>query len=500
MEQEGSGARLATERSSGFIGWCSLANWNAEYRSASMGYCLDEAAWGQGFATEAAHTLLQWAFKALDLNRVQAQTDTRNAASGRVLEKLGFLPKAPCGKIASWMARCRTPGCMGCSGRTGIRYGPIRWRIAVKAAKRSGNARRNFVLACVALVAFASGFGATGAAAQEAAKGRVRVAVKRIEPFVFKQGTELSGFSIDLWKDVAQSLKVDTTWVEVTTVGDQLKAVKEGKADAAIAAITITKEREEDIDFTQPYFDSGLQIMVRSQGGSHLLNVFDSIPWLTIGALLGAFLAIMFVMANVLWIVERKTSEQFRGGYLKGIGEGLWGIALIVATGEHGDRQASRVVKRLIVFFMWLVGVVLIAQLTATVTSTQTVDRLTSSIRGPNDLTGKRIATVRGTTAAEYLIEQGLQYVEVASADEGSDLVLRGEVQALVFDAPALQYLASKRGNGVLQVVGPIFAPQKYGIAVADGSPLRKRIDRALLEMYEDGRYKRIYDKWFSRG
>ena len=165
------------------------------------------------------------------------------------------------------------------------------------------------------------------------------------------------------------------------------------------------------------------------------------------------------------------------------MGEGLWGVALIVATGEHGDRETPRVAKRLIVFFMWLVGIVLIAQLTATVTSTQTVDRLSSKIRGPADLAGKKFATVRGTVAADYLIEQGLQFVEVASAEEGSDLVLQGEVQAMVFDAPTLQYLAAKRGNGLLRVVGPIFASQKYGIAVADGSPLRKRINKALLEM-----------------
>ena len=100
------------------------------------------------------------------------------------------------------------------------------------------------------------------------------------------------------------------------------------------------------------------------------------------------------------------------------MGEGLWGVALSVATGEHGDREAPRVVKRLIVFFMWLVGIVLVAQLTAAVTSTQTVDRLNSKIRGPTDLAGKKIATVGGTAAADYLTEQGLLFVNVASAEE----------------------------------------------------------------------------------
>jgi [ribosomal protein S5]-alanine N-acetyltransferase len=92
MAEEGSGARLAIDRLSdtSFLGWCSVTRWNPDFRSASMGYCLDDAAWGHGYATEAARALLQWAFDTLDLNRVQAETDTRNAASARVLEKLGF--------------------------------------------------------------------------------------------------------------------------------------------------------------------------------------------------------------------------------------------------------------------------------------------------------------------------------------------------------------------------------------------------------------------------
>jgi ribosomal-protein-alanine N-acetyltransferase len=93
IEEEGSGARLAIDRvtDGAFVGWCGLTQWNADYRSASMGYCLTEAAWGHGYATEAARAVLQWAYETLDLNRVQAETDTRNVASAHVLEKLGFV-------------------------------------------------------------------------------------------------------------------------------------------------------------------------------------------------------------------------------------------------------------------------------------------------------------------------------------------------------------------------------------------------------------------------
>lgn len=92
MAAEGSGARVVIERArdGAFLGWCTLNSWNPDYRSASLGYCLGKPAWGQGYATEAAGAMLEWAFDALDLNRVQAEADTRNLASARVLEKLGF--------------------------------------------------------------------------------------------------------------------------------------------------------------------------------------------------------------------------------------------------------------------------------------------------------------------------------------------------------------------------------------------------------------------------
>lgn len=93
MADEGTGARLVIERADGgaFAGWCGLIGWDTEHRSAGVTYVLDKRFWGQGFATEAVRALLQWAFGALDLNRVQTETDTRNLASARVLEKLGFV-------------------------------------------------------------------------------------------------------------------------------------------------------------------------------------------------------------------------------------------------------------------------------------------------------------------------------------------------------------------------------------------------------------------------
>lgn len=92
MMDAGTGARVVIERrsDSAFVGWCTLNSWSPDFRSASLGFSLSPRFWGNGYATEAADALLHWAFATFDLNRVQAEADTRNAASRRVLEKLGF--------------------------------------------------------------------------------------------------------------------------------------------------------------------------------------------------------------------------------------------------------------------------------------------------------------------------------------------------------------------------------------------------------------------------
>jgi ribosomal-protein-alanine N-acetyltransferase len=93
MRDDESGIRPAVELAGNgrFIGWVTFTDWDPDFRSAELGYVFSQAAWGQGYATEAARAVLSWAYDALPLNRVQSQADTRNPASARVLEKLGFV-------------------------------------------------------------------------------------------------------------------------------------------------------------------------------------------------------------------------------------------------------------------------------------------------------------------------------------------------------------------------------------------------------------------------
>ena len=200
------------------------------------------------------------------------------------------------------------------------------------------------------------------------ANAPLRVVTTPIAPFVLPDTDPLAGFSIDVWDAVARRMHVDFT-LQVVAADDRLSKVERGEADVAIGLIVMTPEDEKRVDFSHPYLDSGLQIMVRAQREGRLLELFDSIPWVAIGELLGVAVVLLLILANVLWLIERRNNPTFRKNYLAAIGEGLWGSMLVIATGEYGDRDAPGVVKRIAVVAMWLLGVILVAQLTATVTA-----------------------------------------------------------------------------------------------------------------------------------
>ncbi|MCB9906149.1 MAG: GNAT family N-acetyltransferase [Planctomycetes bacterium] len=81
---------LATLGHDRIVGTCTLASIDIQNRRAEIGYALNREFWGQGLMLEALQTLLQHAFGAMDLNRVEADIDPRNESSIQLVERLGF--------------------------------------------------------------------------------------------------------------------------------------------------------------------------------------------------------------------------------------------------------------------------------------------------------------------------------------------------------------------------------------------------------------------------
>ena len=341
---------------------------------------------------------------------------------------------------------------------------------------------------------------ATPTAAPEVTSTKnIKVATRVLLPFVTKENGEFGGFSIELWKNIAQELNLKFDFVETANINDLLKAVKSKQADIGIAAISVTAQREQEFDFSQPIFESGLQILVRTQAQkSSVGRLFSSIFTPTLFQLLGIMLVIILIPAHIVWLVERNHKGGFleNSAYFPGIFKTCWWAAATLAT--QAEEMPKSAVGRVMAVIWMFISVVFIAYFTATVTTSLTVEQLQSNIKGPSDLPGKKIATIAGSTSANYLQQQRLDTKEFKQIDEAYHALEDGEMDAVVFDAPILLYYAAHDGKGKVQVVGSIFRKESYAIALPNGSPYRKSISKAILLLQEKGTYQEIYDKWFS--
>src|SRR5262249_25531609 len=108
-----------------------------------------------------------------------------------------------------------------------------------------------------------------------------------VPPLVISAQGELSGFSIDIWNSIALRMQAKTSYHVAPDVGALLDEVRSGKADVGIAAVSITKAREEEFDFSNPIFNAGLQILVRSHGAEGIEGPED-LPGKRVGTARGS--------------------------------------------------------------------------------------------------------------------------------------------------------------------------------------------------------------------
>lgn len=331
----------------------------------------------------------------------------------------------------------------------------------------------------------------------------LRVATKTVEPFVVYEDRAWSGFSIELWDRIAEELGVKYELYGVNSLAKLLDDVERGAADVATAGIGITSRREELLDFSHSYFESGLQILVREPDPSLLGTIASRVKAILLSRQLlyvtGMFLLMLLVSAHAVWLFERHHNPQFPKGYLRGVGEAFWWAAVTVTTVGYGDKTPRRTLGKAFALLWMFAGYFVFAYFTASVASSFTVQELQGTIQGPDDLFGRPVASVERSPAAEYLERMGIDARTHPDVDAAVAQLTAGRVDAVVYDAPVLQHHASHAGRGAVRTVGPVFWEQHYGFAMAADSEYRDPINRALLRLVESGEYRRIQERWFGR-
>ncbi len=330
----------------------------------------------------------------------------------------------------------------------------------------------------------------------------LQVATREIAPFVMKRNGQLTGFSVELWNHISDKLGVKTTWDVKPNVKALVADVQSGKAPIGIAAISITAKREQVIDFSQPMFDSGLQIMTKGQAAQPMLisGVITMLQSPLMIQFVIAILLLIFIPSNILWVIERRHSEGIirSKSYFPGIFEAVWWTVTCLAT--QAEEMPRSVFGRVMAVVWMFFAILFTAYVTGTLTASLTVQSLRGDIQGPSDLPGKKVATVTGSTSEDYLKENNVRSMPFATIDKAFEALEAGKVQAVVYDAPILAYYANNEGKGHTQLVGPVFRPESYGIAFSNMSPWRKNINLALLQLREDGTYDDLRTKYFGDG
>lgn len=312
---------------------------------------------------------------------------------------------------------------------------------------------------------------------------------------------EFTGFSIDLWDEIAERVGWTTDYVVTDSVGGQLAAVESGRADVAVGGISLTAQREQLFDFSQPTLDAGLQIIVPVQDTRPsvpgLGGYLDLLLSRTMLIWLAAAVVVSVVPAHVFWLGERRSEQPVVSrSYFPGIFHAFgWGIGPLVG---RQSASATQWITKVLAILWGFAAIVFVSFYTANLSATLTVAKLDSKISGPADLYEKSVATVQGTTAAYFLRSMGIDATETSTIDDSYHLLREEGYDAVVFDAPVLRYYVAHRGEGVAVTAGPVFQDENQGLVIRTNSPLRKPINQALFRMREDGTYNLIKEKWFG--
>ena len=317
----------------------------------------------------------------------------------------------------------------------------------------------------------------------------LRIATIVREPFVVQDGPELAGFSIDLWNLVAARNSWKSEFVLTNRFVELLNSVKEpAEVDAAIANISITSDREKVMDFSSAIFDGGLQILIPKK--ENRAAILPAITTRNVGLLVLLFLSSFIVLGYIMskFAVAKSWKNSLVGSY--------WNL---ITMGQYGDALPKKNSTKAI-FVLWImVSTIFLVTATAEITSTMIADKTGRNISSYLDLQNKLVGVSAGSTSENYMRANNISTVSYDSIDDMFEQVARGDLDAVVHDAPVVQHYATYNGRGRVATVGEVFNKEQYGIALPDGSLLREQINTTLLQIKEDGTYDNLYDKWFNK-
>nr|XP_038951325.1 glutamate receptor ionotropic, kainate 5 isoform X5 [Rattus norvegicus] len=359
--------------------------------------------------------------------------------------------------------------------------------------------------------------------------------VMRRPNFQALSGNErFEGFCVDMLRELAELLRFR---YRLRLVEDGLYGAPEPngswtgmvgelinrKADLAVAAFTITAEREKVIDFSKPFMTLGISIlyrvhMGRKPGYFSFLDPFSPAVWLF---MLLAYLAV----SCVLFLAARLSPYEWynphpclraRPHILENqytLGNSLW--FPVGGFMQQGSEIMPRALStRCVSGVWWAFTLIIISSYTANLAAFLTVQRMEVPVESADDLadqTNIEYGTIHAGSTMTFFQNSRYQtyqrmwnYMQskqpsvfVKSTEEGIARVLNSRY-AFLLESTMNEY--HRRLNCNLTQIGGLLDTKGYGIGMPLGSPFRDEITLAILQLQENNRLEILKRKWWEGG
>ncbi|KAJ3695397.1 hypothetical protein LUZ60_000774 [Juncus effusus] len=319
--------------------------------------------------------------------------------------------------------------------------------------------------------------------------------------------SKITGYCIDVFDAVMKKLPYHVSYKYVP-YNDSAKSydnfvyqVYLNNFDAIVGDTTIIANRMNYVDYTLPYTDSGVSMIVPVKPDTSktmwiFLQPLTAKLWLT-------SLAFFFFTGIAVWLIEHRINKAFRGTKWEQVGL-IFYFSFSTLVFAHTEKLQSNLSRFLVIIWVFVV-LILTSSYTASLTSMLTVQQLTPTITDVNELLrrGDYIGYQNGSFVVALLKRLNFDPTKMRSyntVDEYAEALANGSanggVSAIFDEIPYLKVFLGKYCSNHT-MVGPTYKTDGFGFVFPRGSPLVADVSRAILNVSEGDEMTQIEKKWF---
>jgi len=332
-----------------------------------------------------------------------------------------------------------------------------------------------------------------------AAGKKLVVGIANDPPYTFKneQG-QWTGITVDLWRHIAQDLKLDYSLKEMTQE-EVLSSLQNGSIDLSADAIIITSKREQRFEFTVPIASTRVAVATLYDKEDHpwlaALKIFFS--WGTLKIIV-ALLMILFLLGFIFWRIEKKGNpEHFGEGLIRGIGSGIYWVGSTMTSGVCFGVSLKSVSGRVLGLFWMLICALALSAFIASLSSSLTTHNLSETKFGIDKLRRMHLGTETGSVPHSIVEKIGSRTTFIKGGEEDvlKELTNR-KIDGFLYDEATLQYYAEGKYRGIITVHPTSLKEIVIAFGMPHNSPLRKPINISMLKLLDEPVWESILSRY----